>query len=71
MASAPDNGGMAEIVNLRIVRKQRDRDAKAAKAAENRAKHGRTGVQKSNDRQAETRRNALLDGTRVTPDKDG
>lgn len=42
---------MAEIVNLRSVRKQRLRAAAAAEAAENRVRHGRT--------KAERRRDAL------------
>ena len=59
---------MGEIVNLRQVKKCRDRDAKAAEAAENRARYGRTGPQKANDRRVEARRAALMDGVRVTPD---
>jgi hypothetical protein len=60
---------MGEIVNLRQIRKRRERDAKAAAAAENRVRHGRTGAQKDNDRRAEARRIALLDGARTTPDE--
>lgn len=56
---------MAEIVNLSRVRKARDRAAREAEAAANRAKHGRTGAQKLNDRREEARRRALLEGVRV------
>lgn len=56
---------MGEIVNLRQLKKRRDRDARAAKAAENRVRHGRTGAQKANDRDAEARRIAQLDGACV------
>jgi hypothetical protein len=55
---------MGEIVNLNRVKKRQARDAAAAEAAANRAKHGRTAVAKANDRRAEARRQALLDGTR-------
>ncbi len=38
---------MAEIVNLRLVRKRKARDAAADAAAEARAKHGRTKAEKT------------------------
>lgn len=38
---------MAEIINLKRVRKSRDRAAKEAEAAENRTKFGRTKADKS------------------------
>ena len=60
---------MDEIVNLRRVKKQREREAKATSAAENRVRHGRTGAQKANDRRAEERREALLNGARILADK--
>lgn len=60
---------MDEIVNLRRVKKQREREAKATLAAENRVRHGRTGAQKANDRRAEERREALLNGARILADK--
>ncbi len=59
---------MGEIVNLRQMKKRRERDAQAAAAAENRVRHGRTGAQKENDRRVEERRSALLDGARSSPD---
>lgn len=55
---------MAEIVNLNKARKARDRVEAEAKAAANRAKHGRTKAGKANDRAAEARRQALLDGAK-------
>ena len=60
---------MGEIVNLRQMKKRRERDAKAAAAAENRVRHGRTGAQKDNDRRTEERRIALLDGARSASDE--
>ncbi len=59
---------MGEIVNLRQVKKRRDRDARAAEAAENRVRRGRTGAQKDNDRRAEARRIAGLEAARIPPD---
>jgi len=55
---------MAEIVNLRRVKKQRARAEQAQEAKENRIRHGRTAAQKENDARAEQRRQALLDGKR-------
>ena len=64
---------MAEIVNLRLHRKRQDRQAAACSAA-NRAKHGRTRAEKEQDRMAEARRHAMLDGARLDdagPERDG
>lgn len=55
---------MAEIVNLNKARKALARAATEAKAAVNRAKHGRTKAEKAHDRAAEARRQALLDGAK-------
>lgn len=55
---------MADIVNLNRARKARAKAEQAATAAANRVKHGRTAAEKANDRRAEERREALLDGTR-------
>lgn len=61
---------MAEIVNLNRARKARAKAEAAREAAANRAKHGRTGAEKANDRRAEARRRALLDGAkREEPDQ--
>ena len=46
---------MAEIVNLRSIRKQRARARDAELAAEARVRHGRTGAQKRADRQEQDR----------------
>jgi hypothetical protein len=55
---------MGEIVNLRRVKKQRERDTDAQAAAENRVRHGRTGAAKKAERLAEERRQAALDGVK-------
>jgi hypothetical protein len=55
---------MAEIVNLNRARKAKARASREAEAAANRVKHGRTGAEKQNDRRAEDRRRALLDGAK-------
>ncbi|MBC2664069.1 DUF4169 family protein [Novosphingobium flavum] len=48
---------MAEIVNLRMARKAKDRAAREAEASANRAAHGRT---KAERRAAEAERERLL-----------
>ncbi len=58
---------MAEIVNLRRVKKQRARDAAAQAAAENRARHGRTAAAKQAERLEQARARRALDGTRKDP----
>jgi Domain of unknown function (DUF4169) len=55
---------MGEIVNLRSVKKRLAREAAGATAKEHRIRAGRTKVEKTNDRREETRRAALLDGSR-------
>jgi hypothetical protein len=55
---------MADIVNLNKLRKAREKAAREEQAAANRVKHGRTGAEKANDRAAEARRKALLDGAK-------
>lgn len=55
---------MAEIVNLNKVRKAAKRREAEAEAAANRVKHGRSGTEKLNDRRAEARRAALLEGAK-------
>lgn len=56
---------MAEIVNLRIARKRRDRAEKEREAARNRALHGRTRAQKTAEAAERARSLALLDGHRL------
>jgi hypothetical protein len=55
---------MAEIVNLRLARKARDRAQAQQQAAENRAKFGRTKAQKQADKTATERDARALDGAR-------
>jgi Domain of unknown function (DUF4169) len=59
---------MGEIVNLNRARKAEARTAKAAQAAVQRVKHGRTAAERANDRRAEARRLALLAGARLPDD---
>jgi hypothetical protein len=54
---------MGEIVNLRSVKKQLGREAAKQDAKESRVRHGRTKAELANDRLAEARRAALLDGS--------
>ncbi len=60
---------MGEIVNLKQVKKRQARERAGAEAAANRVKHGRTAAEKANDRRAEARRQALLDGARRPPEE--
>ncbi len=53
---------MGEIINLRKIRKQREREAAAKLAAENRVRHGRSGAAKQADRADKSRHEATLDG---------
>ncbi len=55
---------MGEIVNLRRVKKQRAKAEADAKAAENRARHGRTSAEKQADENTAERLRAVLDGAR-------
>ncbi|MDB5380574.1 MAG: hypothetical protein JWO26_206 [Rhodospirillales bacterium] len=55
---------MAEIVNLNRVKKAKAKVEDQAKAVANRAKHGRTTVERARDTREEAQRNVLLDGAR-------
>ncbi len=55
---------MAEPINLNRARKARDKAAKTAKAAANRARHGRTPLQKALDATEAERRGRTLDGSK-------
>lgn len=55
---------MAEIVNLRMARKARDRARAAQQAAENRAKFGRTKGQKAKERAEADRLTREVEGAR-------
>ncbi len=48
--SAKNNGGMADIINLRLARKQKARRDKDQQAAENRALHGRSKAEREKSR---------------------
>lgn len=54
----------AEIINLKRFRKQREREAHEEQAAGNRARFGRTRVEKEREAASEDLRQRLLDGAR-------
>ncbi|MBN9537392.1 MAG: DUF4169 family protein [Reyranella sp.] len=56
---------MGEIVNLQRARKARARREREAQADANRRRFGRTKVEKTADRAAETRATQALDGKRL------
>jgi hypothetical protein len=60
---------MAEIVNLRMARKAKERAQAEQQAAENRAKFGRTKAQKAKDREETERATRSLDGARRETDE--
>jgi len=63
---------MAEIVNLRIARKARDRRLAEQQAAENRAKHGRTKAEKAKAKADYLRAERAIDGAKLDePNRDG
>lgn len=51
---------MAEIINLRLARKARDRNRAADQAAQNRAKHGRTGAERKRAEMEQDRQERAL-----------
>jgi hypothetical protein len=57
----------AEIINLRQARKQRARDEKTAKAAENRTRFGRSKSERELEDEAHARSKRVLDGHRLEP----
>jgi len=59
---------MAEIVNLRLVRKARQRAEVQAAAAQNRARHGRTKAERHRDAAEVERLSRTIDGARREPD---
>lgn len=61
---------MAEIVNLRSLRKQKARAEKERKAEANRALHGRTRAERLNEATSRARETASHDGRKLewTPD---
>ncbi len=56
---------MGEIVNLRTVRRQRDRDQASQQAADNRARFGRTRAEAERDHRDQARQQAVLDNARL------
>jgi Domain of unknown function (DUF4169) len=57
-----------EIINLRRARKRRAREDDAARAAENRARFGRTKAQKERDEIERQRLVNVVDGAERAPD---
>jgi Domain of unknown function (DUF4169) len=60
---------MAEIVNLRRVRKDKARRDRESEADANRRPFGRTKAEKTTDKDAETRARRSLDGKQLEPEK--
>ncbi len=58
---------MVEIINLRKIRKAKDRAEQADTAAENRARHGRTLAERERDRAAAEQVRRALDGAKTDP----
>jgi hypothetical protein len=56
---------MGQIVNLRRVKKARQRTAAAEAAQQNRVRHGRTAAQKANDARAQRRQTEAADNARL------
>lgn len=59
---------MAEIVNLRRVKKARARADDAVKAAENRAAHGRTAAERQGAEAERRQAGRVLDGAKLERD---
>lgn len=60
---------MAEIVNLRRVRKDKARRDRESEADANRRRFGRTKAEKRTDKDAEIRARRSLDGKQLEPEK--
>jgi hypothetical protein len=60
---------MAEIINLRMARKARDRARAAQDAAENRTRFGRTKAEKTRDATDAARLDRTVDGARRESDE--
>jgi len=59
---------MAEIVNLRRARKQREAEARSAQAQQNRVLHGRTKAEKSRDALAKDQAARRGENARLDPE---
>ena len=57
-----------KIVNLSRFRKQKARQDKAERAADNRARHGRTKAEKARDKAETTRAEKAHEGRRLAPE---
>lgn len=55
---------MAEVVNLRMARKRKERAEAEAKAASNRALHGQTKAEKNRQRAEQARLDRTVEGAR-------
>ena len=55
---------MSDVINLRLVRKQRARDEASVRADQNRRLFGRTAAEKAADVAAKARTEKTLDGAR-------
>lgn len=63
---------MADVVNLRIARKRKARAGKDQAASENRAFHGRTGLEKRRDRLEREKSASFVESHRLEPkDRNG
>jgi len=60
---------MADIINLRSVRKQKARDQKDAAAEANRLKFGRTKAEKIKEATEKQRSQKHMDGHKLAPDE--
>jgi hypothetical protein len=61
---------MAEIINLRRARKEKERRDKESEADANRRRFGRTKAQKATDENAAARRQRTLDGKRLEKEEE-
>lgn len=59
------------IVNLRAFRKRKERADRAAEAAENRSRHGRSKVERRFEDARRETMDRVHDGRRLDPDDDG
>lgn len=62
---------MAEVINLRLARKSRQRADAAARAAENRARHGRSKGERARDETEAERLARRIEGARRERDDSG
>ncbi|PTW46972.1 uncharacterized protein DUF4169 [Sphingomonas faeni] len=61
---------MGDVINLRLVRKQRARDEASVRAEQNRRLFGRTAAEKATDATMKTRIERTLDGARLDSTSD-